>query len=231
MTRKKSINSQINRAKEILPKIEDEYNKSLHSKIIGEELKLDIQSFCSHLRSALDYLAKEIVETHCPKAKPKEKLYFPITSNSGSFRAIMKKSFPELDVNCKNIYAFLESIQPFQNETNKWLTHFNQVNNENKHNNFVEQTRIEQKRVSVDIRGGGNVSWNPSSVTFGRGVSIGGVPVNPNTQMPQPSSTQTVSVTTWVDFKFDGINVSALALMKTSLEKIENINSEISKEI
>ncbi len=62
MSREKSIKAQINRATELLPKIEAEYENSLTAQSIDEELKLDIQTFCGHLRSALDYLAKDIVE-------------------------------------------------------------------------------------------------------------------------------------------------------------------------
>jgi hypothetical protein len=231
MPREKSIDAQVNRAKELLPKIEQEYNDSLHSKSIDEELKLDIQTFCGHLRSALDYLAKDIVETHCPNAKPKNRLYFPITSDSVSFQKMMNKSYPELEKNNKTIFDLLENIQPFKKIDNKWLTQFNKVNNENKHNDLVEQTRTESKTVEVKgNQGGGSVSWG-SGVTFGSGVSVMGVPVDPRTQMPIPNNTTTTNVTVWVDFKFDGINVSVLALLKKALFEINNLKEQILKDI
>lgn len=231
MAREKSINAQINRAKDLLPKIEEEYNNSLHSKSIDEELKLDIQTFCGHLRSALDYLAKDIAETHCPNAKPKDRLYFPITSDITLFQKMMQKSYPDLETNNKTTYDLLESIQPYQNDNNKWLTQFNKVNNENKHNDLVEQTRTETKTVEVKgNQGGGSVSWG-SGVTFGSGVSVMGVPIDPRTQMPVPNNTTTTTVTLWVDFKFDGINVSVLALLKKTLTEIDNIKDQILKEL
>jgi selenophosphate synthetase-related protein len=60
------------------------------------------------------------------------------------------------------------------------LTHFNKLNNENKHEQIVAQKRSETKRFNVNIQGG--------------------VPVNPQTQLPNPSNTQTVTIETWVDF-------------------------------
>ena len=83
------------------------------------------------------------------------------------------------------LWALLESVQPYQPGFN-WLSQFNKLNNENKHGNLVEQTRKETHRVDVKTQGGGGVSWNPANVRFGPGVFIGGVPINPATQMPVP---------------------------------------------
>ena len=96
---------------------------------------------------------------------------------------------------------------------------------------MVEQTRTETKTVEVKSKtGGGSVSWDPG-VTFGSGVSVMGVPIDPRTQMPIPNKTTTTTVTTWVDFKFDGINISALALLKQSLQEISKLKDQILKEI
>ncbi len=80
-------------------------------------------NFCGHLRSALDYLAKDIVEAHCPNANTKNRLYFPITPDVVSFNRMMNKLYPDLQSNCKSIYDILESIQPYQNDRNRWLVH------------------------------------------------------------------------------------------------------------
>ena len=231
MSRENSIRAQIKRATELLPKIEAEYKNSLTAQSIDEELKLDIQTFCGHLRSALDYLAKDIVETHCPNANPRNRLYFPITSDANSFNNMMNRSYPDLSSNSASIYSILESIQPYQSDENKWLTQFNKVNNENKHNDLVEQTRTETKTVEVKSKqGGGSVSWGPG-VTFGSGVSVMGVPIDPRTQMPVPNNTTTTTIITWVDFKFDGINVSVIGLLKQTLNEVSRISEEIITEL
>jgi hypothetical protein len=231
MTRISDIEALLKRAEKQLPKIIDEYNKSLAAKSIDSELKIDIKDFFSNLRSVLDYLAHEIVEKHCPNADKKDNLYFPIRSDQPSFEALMKKSYPDLKSNCKDLYDYLLSIQPFINESNKWLSYFNKLNNENKHEKLVEQSKTETKMINVQTNQGSSVTWNPANVKFGNGVFIGGVPVNPNTQMPLPSNTQEVTIQIWVDFRFEGIDVSAIWLIKESLNKIKEIYKNINEKI
>ncbi len=231
MSRENNIKAQIKRATELFTKIEGEYKNSLTAQSIDKELKLDIQTFCEHLRSALDYLAKDIAEIHCPNTNSRNKLYFPITSDIISFNNMMNRSYPDLNTNCATIYNLIESIQPFKSNENKWLTQFSKVNNENKHNNLVEQIRTETKTVEVKSKqGGGSVSWG-SGVTFGPGVSVMGVLIDPRTQMPVPNNTITTTLTTWVDFKFAGINVSVIGLLKQTLNEVSRISEEIINEI
>lgn len=231
MSRENSIRAQIKRATELLPKIEADYKNSLTAQSIDEELKLDIQTFFGHLRSALDYLTKDIVETFCPNANPRNRLYFPITSDATSFGNMMNRSYPELNTNSSSIYSILENIQPYQSDENKWLTQFNKVNNENKHNDLVEQTRTETKTVEVKSKqGGGSVSWGPG-VTIGSGVRVMGVPIDPRTQMPVPNNTTTTTVITWIDFKFDGIDVSVIGLLRKTLNEVTRISEEIITEL
>lgn len=223
MSRKNDIEALLQRAEKILPTITQQYEGSLHTKEISAELKIDIKEFFGHLRSVLDYLAHEIVDTYCPNASPKDILYFPIRGTQPDFEAMMKKSYPDLDTNRPEIYAILEETQPYKKDENKWLSHFNKLNNEHKHDRLVPQITTETKRVNVETKGGGSVSWNPSGVRFGAGVRIGGVPVDPNTQMPVPSSTQTVTIQTWVDFQFEDIGVSAIWLSNESLKQVRSI--------
>ena len=231
MSRENSIRAQIKRATELLPKIEEEYKNSLTAQSIDEELKLDIQTFCGHLRSALDYLAKDIVEKHCPNANPRNRLYFPITSDATAFGNMMNRSYPDLNTNSATVYSTLENVQPYQSDTNRWLTQFNKVNNENKHNDLVEQTRTETKTVEVKSKqGGDSVSWG-QGVTFGSGVSVLGVPIDPRTQMPVPNNTTATTIITWVDFKFDGIDVSVIGLLRQTLNEITRISEEIINEL
>lgn len=231
MSRKTDIEALLNRADKTLPKINEEYEKALHAKTISADLKIDIKDYFGNLRSVLDYLAHDIVEKHCPNANPKDRLYFPILADQVSFDNKMKKSYPDLQTNCKAAYDVLDALQPFKKSENAWLTHFNKLNNENKHERLVAQKRTETKRVNVQIKGGGSVSWDPSAVKFGSGVFIGGVPVNPYTQMPNPSDTQNVTIETWVDFQFEDINVSAIWLTRESLKQIQTIYNDLKGKI
>jgi hypothetical protein len=169
----------------------------------------------------LDYLARDMREKHCPSANPNAHFYFPILPDAVQFQKRMNKWFPRLRTACPDLWDYLESVQPYH-AANNWLGDFNRVNNENKHESLVEQTRTETERVNV-LFAGGDVSWNPDAVKFGPGVLIGGLPVNPSTQMPVPHPSQKVERIIWVDFKFDGIDESAISLLQSSLAGIRRI--------
>ena len=175
----------------------------------------------------LDYLAHEIRDRYCASAKPRDRFYFPILPDKSSFDAQIDRWYPGLRFACPDLFAFLESVQPYQQDM-VWLGYFNRVNNENKHGNLIEQTRSEWVETKVTSAQGGQVSWT-SGVTFGQGVSIMGVPIDPTTQLPVPHPSQKVERIIWVDFKFSSIDVSALGLIKEAVSGVKSIASGASK--
>jgi hypothetical protein len=231
MNRDSEIDALFTKTKMQLVDIRAEYKKSLDAQNISDLLKVDIKNFFENLRSVLDYSAHSIREKFCPSANPRNRFYFPILPDINSFTSQMNNWYPHLMNTCPDIYNYLESIQPF-NSGNEWLGHFNKVNNENKHGTLVEQTRHEEvKKITAKSPVGGEVSWDPSSVTYGSGVFIHGVQVDPATQLPEPSIHQTIEKTIWVDFRFLGINVSALSLIKNTLSGVEKISMELRKHL
>jgi len=215
-------------ARQDLAKIEGEYQKSLHAKSIEPALRVDIKNLCENLRSVLDYLAQDIRSKHCTPPKSGERFYFPILPDGQQFATRMKQWFPGLEAGSKDLFNYLGSIQPYH-PGYEWLGQLNRVNNENKHGDLIEQTRVETQQVRASMEGGGSVSWNPGAVTFGPGVSIGGFPFDPETQMPVPHPSLEVERITWVDFQFAGIGVSALALMKLSVDGVATIAREVER--
>src|SRR5579863_1008764 len=143
MSRKTAIEALLAREEKVLPKLIEDYNNSIHSQTIPIDLRIDIKDFFGNLRSVLDYIARDIVEKYCPKANKNDALYFPIRADKSSFQGAMKKSYPELDLNNKKLYDILEEVQPYLKADNQWLAQFNRLNNENKHENLVPQTRQE----------------------------------------------------------------------------------------
>ena len=227
MTRQADIAALLARAEHQLQSLMNEYDSSLHERAIAAPLRVDIKNYCENLRSVLDYLAHGARERHCPNANPKDRFYFPILPDAAQFASQTAKWFPGLQTTAAIVWAVLEKCQPYQ-PGYAWLGNFNKVNNENKHGALVAQTRQEvASRVQADIAGGGSVSWNPSEVRFGSGVSIGGVPVNPSTQMPVPDPRLKITKTVWVDFQFDGIGVSAISLLQDALKGVKAINAAL----
>ena len=229
MNRFNNINALLSRLDTLLPKIESEYNSALQIQTISSDLKINIKDFVSHLRSILDYLAHDIRDTYCPTADSTANLYFPIRNDKVNFDQYINGAYPGLPTNHITLYNYLESLQAYNGNDNEWLTLFNKLNNENKHEKLVEQKRTETRSVKVSNKQGrGSVSWS-SGVKFGSGIKVMGVPIDPNTQMPIPNKTTTTEVTIWVDFKFIDINVSALWLLKESLKRIKDIVTEVKK--
>jgi hypothetical protein len=223
--RKANVDALLSKAQEQLNGIRAEYDRSLHAQQIEPGLKIDIKNMCENLRSVLDYIAHDIREKHCPTANPKDRFYFPILPDAQTFAKQANQWFPGLSSACPGVWAVLESIQPYQ-AGYEWLGRFNRLNNENKHGNLVEQTRKETHRITASTSGG-SVSWDPKSVRFGAGVSIGGVPVDPATQMPVPHPSQKVERIVWVDFQFADIGVSALSLLSDSVSGITDLIKRI----
>ncbi len=205
-------------------KVEAEYRESLHSQAVDPELRIDIKNAFENLRSVLDYLASDIRERYCPAASSSDRFYFPILPDKATFDARIDQWFPGLRQAAPAVVAVLEAIQPFQ-PGQEWLGQFNRVNTENKHDDLVEQTRVENQQTTVTGQGG-QVSWGPG-VTFGSGVSIMGVPVDPKTQLPVPHPSIKVERIIWVDFQFAGLGVSALGLLQQARSGIGKIEATI----
>ena len=109
------------------------------------------------------------------------------------------------------------------------MKHFNKINNEHKHDRLVPQIRVENKKVTAERKGTGNVSWNPKTTHFGSNVYIQGVPVDTKTQKPIPTDEQIVKVEVWADLQFEGISISSIALLREILFKIKIIYCKVRK--
>ncbi len=218
MKRSASIKALISRAESDFKDLKVEYDRSLHDKHVREELKVDIKNIFENLRSCLDYVARDIFEKHCAGAKEPAHLYFPIRQTGKEFGVAIASDFPGLASASPATHQILEAVQPYNNP---WLGQFNKLNNHNKHQDLVEQTRTEQRQVTVS-RGGGSVSWGPG-VNFGSGVSVMGVPIDPRTQMPVPNNVAKTEVTIWVDFKFAEIGESVLPFIERSINSVRQL--------
>lgn len=230
MARQDDISALLAKAEQQLKEIQNEYNASLHEQTIPGHLKVTIKNYCENLRSVLEYLAHDIREKHCPNANPKDRFYFPILPDLKQFSSQMNQWFPDLKNNAPKLWAQFEQFQPYQ-QGQEWLGHFNKVNNENKHEALVAQTRQVQTSVRADIKGGGSVLWTQENVRFKGKVFIGGVPVDPSTQMPVSDPRLNVTKTEWVDFRFDEIGVSAIVLLRQVLQGVKGINETIKPHI
>jgi hypothetical protein len=222
MNRRKSIAALIKKSRESMAALKSDYQASLTAKEVKEELRVDIKNILENLRSCLDYVARDIHEKFIG-GNP-EKLYFTIRPTAKEFGQAVSRDFGGLQAQAPAVYAAMERVQPYNDP---WLGKFNRLNNDNKHENLVEQTRTETRRVTVSSKqGGGSVSWGPG-VTFGSGVSVMGVPIDPRTQMPVPNTVVDTKVEIWVDFRFADNNESVIPFLEGSIERVESLCREI----
>ena len=73
-------------------------------------------------------------------------------------------------------------------------------------------------------------AWG-EGVTFGGGVSVMGVPIDPRTQMPKPNNQVKTEVTIWVDFHFKQNGKSVLPFIEQSINSVEDIFQRLCKHI
>ena len=218
MKRASSIEALLRKANGDFANLRAAYESSLHEKHVREDLKVAIKNIFENLRSCLDYLAQDIFETHCGSARKPDLLYFPIRSTPNDFNQAISKDYPNLQSTSRAVFDILEAIQPYRDP---WLGLFNKLNNHNKHQDLVEQTRSETRQVTVS-RGKSSVSWEPG-VSFGSGVSAMGVPIDPRTQIPVPNTVAKTEVVVWVDFRFKEIDQSVLPFVQASLRNVGRV--------
>lgn len=226
--RQADIQALLTQARRQLWEVDDKYQSSLTAKSVSLDLKVKIKNLCENLRSVLDYLAHDIRETKCSQPKENDRFYSPILPDRKQFESKMREWFPGLDSTAPDLWSYLESIQSYHGTQAEWLGEFNRVNNENKHSALVEQSRTEIERVRASSDDG-SVDWSPQNVRFGNGVSILGIPVDTSTQLPVPHPSIEVKRIVWVDFRFEGIDKSALSLLKQATDGIGLIAGKVSE--
>ncbi|PEN00133.1 hypothetical protein CN621_16920 [Bacillus wiedmannii] len=145
----------------------DPYEESLLSGFVTLELKIIVKEILEHLRSALDYSAREVVENI--SCTPSSHVYFPIVSKifkQEDFKSRIGKLLPGILKNRPDLLLVFESFQPFVDKENNWLADFATICNENKH----EQLSI-IKRDSADYKTFKKNGVNYSSITKPDGSS------------------------------------------------------------
>lgn len=212
-----------------LNSIENSYRDSLDKKNVDVALQVGIKGILDNLRSALDYMAYELFQQYGSRTK-NSNIYFPIADKGAKqidFKSLVGRNIPGLFQNRPDLVSLLETFQEFFSSDNSWLCDFATLSVENKHKQLTPQKRVETKRVNVKTPSV-SINWDPDTTIYGSVVNIGGVPVNPATQLPIPSPTQIVTQEIWVSFDFADINQPVLPFLKKVIKGVESIIKNIS---
>jgi hypothetical protein len=224
--RKKDVISLLNKSREDLKKIKIDYKKALLSKNVPDFLKISIKNFLENLRSALDYIARDIYEI---KIKPKSKVeikrvYFPYGKNSNDFKSRIGSCLPNLKKIDNRIYTLIESIQSYKKDD--WLYKFCNITNIKKHNLLVPQERIEENETflgrAVRVKGG--------KVAM-KDCLINNIPVNSKNINEEPLKNFDPRLNPkriiWVNFKFKNTDIKVLPFLQKILSEIESFSEKI----
>ncbi|MFH1890025.1 MAG: hypothetical protein ABIJ91_00420 [Candidatus Kuenenbacteria bacterium] len=207
------INAVLKKAKKSLLLIEEKYKESLREQEIPTGLQVEIKDFLGNLRSSLDYLRSKISKYNFPICKTKKEFDNSTTDLSSPIKETVEK------------------WQPYNN--NDWISWLSLLNNKSKHVTLIPQKKTEIIQTRVSHPQGGSVSWS-EGVTFGGGVSVMGVPIDPQTQLPVLNTVVKTERIKWVDFSFDNKNikglpsdVSVLPFLKQCFKNVMKMIAEI----
>lgn len=220
--RKSQIVSQIERSFHLLEQLDEVYRRDLHEKCVSDDAKIlthEVIEKCSNiLDQAMSFLFDERIK---PKLSvlPQRGGYYPATADEQGYKSTLGQwKASDLGRIAPEIDAKLRSLQPFVDPRNAIYKRIKDIAAK-KHTGLLPQTKLENKTVRAQRIGGGPmVQWNPAAVRFGPGVRIAGVPVNPQTQLPEPNQNVDVTITVWVRFLLEDSGEDAFALCRDAVD-------------
>ncbi|MCY1295217.1 hypothetical protein D9M69_475270 [compost metagenome] len=215
-------------------RINQAYETARKDDEIDEVLKPVIKSTLENLRSILDYSAHDIWDSYTRKNNSP---HFPYGPDQKSFEKSVSKNLPGLNLQRPDVYALVESIQPFKCGA-PWLPDLCSKTNFNKHRGLTKQSRKNSKRSTVTLGKGAVVSRDGGCIIMIDcvldGVSVGReAPVIVNADMKsrqirsELGEVPVLKEFEWVEFLFDGSIVDARSLIVNSRENIDSFIKEL----
>ena len=238
MTAFDDARSLVEHAEAALPKIRAAYDASLHSKEVSKSLLIEIKNICENLRSALDFAAHGLFDSHGFSKKSNPKIYFPYAL-AAQTRVEFERSgrieqcIPGLTASRSDIVQLLLEMQHFGSRGNIWLPQFMELTNENKHQRLTPQTRTETKELKISSGGAAISLGQGASISIGNGasISIGGAVITGgqtfDVNRPPIVRGGRTEVITWVSFNFASNNLPVMPLLENSLKGVRRIVEEL----
>jgi hypothetical protein len=227
------LESQISRANELYSELESEVKKDIGNSRVSLRTSEITEEISVKLRICLD---KGINQYRNLKKQPINKmLAFPICRDEKKFQDTLNTyGLSDIEKTDPNLFALLHDVQPFVSNEFAELTELDEQGSKRKHRDLsLQEKEIVGERKTFSNNSGYAVSWQNSascSVTFGPGVSILGVQINPKTQNPDiVPSTHSLKIEHMVSVKFHGNNVDVLQFCRRSINKVQKITYQIIK--
>lgn len=196
------LHSMVDRAEKLTMELRAIYNRDLAAKSVSPEalnLTHEIIEKCGNALDQSMFLFAERYIYPLLSKVPAKGGYFPAGKYEHSYKTTLGQwGAPNLQAIAPNLDVALRKLQPFSDDANRVYANIKSFA-VHKHRGLRPQVRKEQNRTNVSGPSG-NVSWDPSSVVFSSGVTMLGVPMNPQTQMPAHSQGIDITLETWVSF-------------------------------
>lgn len=200
------------------------YAASLRASEVAPGLQTKIKNVLENERSALEYLAHDVVERF---GESGAKCYFPIVTTPEDFPARFDKTMRGVAAARPDIRDAVEERQPY-NGGYEWLGHLATLTNENKHQRLSAQERVEATELRPGPGGTGiigtptggaiRLEGSVSLVTSdGGSMSFGDGPV----------TFQNVQRTVLVDWIFADLGVTALGTLETVFKQLPALVADI----
>jgi hypothetical protein len=218
----------------LIRNLRSEYDECLKKREIPPSVLDLTHTICERLRSVLDRLARSYWDTKIsPQITEKQrgaaKVYFPISDDLHSFSSMMGRwNCPEMKTAHAALHDYLYNMQPFVDPNFSSLKTLHELANTGKHIDLVPQ--VEQQkitRIEVKRTGGGSVSYDPRTVTFGSGVWLSGAPVDPSTQRIVPTPGVEEHLEVWVRFLIKGYNVDGFVFCVATSNLVRHIANDM----
>lgn len=227
MTRQNDVAHLLLHVEGELPNIKKAYDASLEKKEIDYFLRIDIKNVMENLRSALDYMAKDIAVNIQGFGKWN---YFPYGYSQMNFSKSTDKTLKNLRIKRPDIYSLIEAMQP-HTCGNSWLPDLCCVVSSKKHDSLVPQVRTSQKIYSIGFRDNDPIISAPAGAIDAPpgAISINKIPItfNTSTGIPQQTDELKVAVITWVSYKFQNTNIEVYPLLMIALAKIKETSKKL----
>jgi hypothetical protein len=190
------------------------------------QYRIAIKEILEHLRSSLEYCAREIHERCTDQVPVRRKIYFPIAPRKlerADFRGIVGKCIPGLLGVRDDLVRLLESFQEFASADNQWLPDFATLSNENKHEQLSIQ-QIETLTIEVCPEHDGLPVWafRPVNKCHLRKGFTAGIITDSTSPPPRQLGTRN-----GLYFRFAAINYQVESFLETAMDGVERIVSEI----
>lgn len=228
------VDVMLRKCDEALGEVETIYTRDVASHDLSDDLLYDIRTVVQDCQSALDATATRVKDKYLGGSSWRP--YFPLGIDPADFATKLESQLKGVAAAEPGIAQAFERHQPYQPGKTE-LGYLHKLARANKHSDFSEQTREETRRVVASSPGGGTVAWTPyqpgkGGVIFGGGgtVLINGVPVNPATQLPVPSPTQTVVQHILVGWNFVDPPIPVLPTLKALVQQVRAAVADIGHE-